>query len=171
MRQMLCLALLWAGCDDFEPRTVPPDPEAEVACEPGLSRAADASLIGSQFAVNGLELITQLNQGGVYDGVPAVCANDDGTELRLIFEVAGTPYGEVSLSHFGPGSYDANVQDAVLTLDLFGADVPVVYGPGDWQTASWSVGTREAYVTSDFFGTGFVGDQQVAINIQLAVSP
>ena len=163
---------LVVACDDsFEPADPDPGTEATIACEAGLSRAADASLVITQFAVNGAGLTPQFDQGAVYSGVPAACSNADGTEVRLIFEVTGQPYAEIALSHSGPGTYDPNVDAGVLTVDLFGADTPVTYATGDWQTTSLNVGAEDEYVTSDFFGTGFSGDQNITLAFQLSVAP
>jgi hypothetical protein len=140
MRWVCLMGLLMAGCDDsFAP--VPPDPSVSDGggCPEGLSAASDASFITTQFTVNGAGSVTDFVQLGVYDGVPSACMSEDGRSLQLIFEVAGVGFGQVAMTHSGPGAYEPNDTAASFRLDLFGADPPAVYGAGDWQSGSWNV--------------------------------
>lgn len=169
----ICLMGLWmVGCDDsFEPATPDNPDEVGDGCPEGLSAASDSSFITTQFTVNGLGLVTDFVTGTTYDDVPAACISADGLSLQLVFEVAGEPFGQVLMSHSGPNSYDANDTVADFALNLFGADIPTVYAAGDWQTASWNVQEDGGAIGSDFFGTGFSGDENTAINLQLVMTP
>ncbi len=172
MRWVCLMGLLMAGCDDtFEPATPDTTADDDDGCPEGLSVASDASFITSEFSVNGAGLATDFVLLGSYDGVPAACVSDDGRSVQIIFEVGGVGFGQISMTHNGPGAYDPNETVASFALDLFGADTPATYGAGDWQAVSWNVDEAEGSVISDFFGTGFSDDQSAGINLQLVVTP
>ena len=172
MRWLCLMGLMVVGCDDsFEPATPEPIDDLADGCPIGLSQASQASLVMTMFTVNGAGLVTDFVENNAYNGVPAACASEDGLSLQMHFEVAGEGYGLISMTHQGAGSYEANELDGVLTIELFGADIPTTYSTGDWQTASWNVEERNDAIASDFFGTGFVADQSAGFNFQLQVTP
>ena len=172
MRWVCLMGLFLAGCDDsFEPAPIDTSVDDDDGCPEGLSVASDAWFVATQFTVNGIGLATDFGLQETYDGVPAACVSADGLSVRLIFEVAGEGFGSILLNHSGAGSYDANGTEDTFSLDLFGADVPTTYVAGDWQTASWNVEQSGGSVLSDFFGTGFSGEENVGLNVQLSVTP
>lgn len=182
MRLVALVFFALVACDDFEPAPPNPDTDSDSGlsgtdgCGLGMARAADASLIISQLTVDGGGLVTDFVQGNVYDGVPAACTRPDATAFELIFEVGGQPFGSIRMRHNGPGSYDPNTpggdnNEALLMLDLFGADVPTLYGAGDWEQSTWTVDTEDLATTSDFFGTAFSGGENTSINLTLSVVP
>lgn len=174
MRSWLTALLLIGACDDFEPR---PDVnphgdtgEVNTLCPAGMSQASVASLAMTNFAETGTPLTTDFNAGADYGDYAPACISSDGLDFRFVFTVGGAPYGSITVSHAGEGSYEL-AGDAEVQLDLFGSEAPLVYGGSAWQSGSLSIENNDGLLEAALFGLGYVEANSVTIDAQMSIAP
>lgn len=118
----------------------------------GQGQANSADVGFQQLLVNGITEYAVVEPNAVYDGVPSVCVDAAGKNAVITFISGTAPYGTLTLHVDGVGTTAMSASTDHVALDLFGADIPVVYNAG----SQWTDGTLEVN-TVDPLGFGLSG--------------
>lgn len=145
--------------------------EVDDGCPSGMSEASDAGLLATTFLLNGIERNPQFDDSLTYQGRPAACVSADGTSLDMVFAVGDTAFGRIAMSvSQGDRSYELNGTEADLDIELFGADDPVTFSNGDWQSGTWYVETINP-LSSDVRGSAVSGGQSLDTQFTVEARP
>lgn len=165
----MSVVLLWLfACGPLPAETGDTADTGTDGCPAGTHRAVDATLAFTQFKVDQLVIYPAFDATLAYDGVPAACVDDAGTQALLTFAVDGDAYGRITARADAAATYDLTTTDDVyLRIDLFGATSPVVYDVGgDWQNGVLVVRNTGTSFAFDVQGNAYEGEH--SLNVQLA---
>ena len=127
MPWMFVLALIGACAEPASPIIRVTDTGDVSGCPEGMTPAQSASLLIDYMVLNWINLYPTYDNANTYTGGPATCIQTDGMGVRQVFEINGQPYGTITISASEVGTIDLPTFTGTFEVDLYGADVPVVF--------------------------------------------
>jgi hypothetical protein len=104
-----------------------PDTGGSNDCPVGMAPAKSSDLLIDYISLNWINLYPSYDSTKSYSGTPATCIQINGMGVQQTFEINNKAYGTLSISTPSVGNVDLNTFTGVLDVDLYGADVPVLF--------------------------------------------
>jgi len=117
------------------------------------------------MVLNWINLYPSYDASETYAGSPASCIQTDGLGVQQIFEINGKAYGSVTISTNATGNIDLDNFSGVLSVDLYGANNPVVFDLGTIDSGSLFIEHSTNHFEAEASFEAFKDSQQLSMHL------
>ena len=142
------------------------------ACPINMAPAQSADLLIDYMVLNWINLYPTYNNAGSYTGSPATCVQTDGMGIQQTFEINNKPYGTITISAQQTGTIDLTNFPGIFTIDLHGADVPVIFDhTTDFDSGTLIINASTGSFDAEATVEGYSDTQQLTMHFFTQAAP